>query len=75
MRAGSSGEPCTCEDLNNANITCVSDRKNFDNFLWSTITVFQVRLKSYPTCKPFINCTIIGFNALNIVSTLACMPS
>ncbi|KAG1673043.1 Voltage-dependent T-type calcium channel subunit alpha-1G [Nymphon striatum] len=42
MRAGSSGETCTCEEQTNANITCVSDRKNFDNFLWSTITVFQI---------------------------------
>lgn len=41
------GTICTCKELADDELasTCLCDRKNFDNFLWALITVFQVRLK------------------------------
>lgn len=45
--------PCTCEDLRSPHITCACNRKNFNNFLWATMTVFQVTPKFFllNTCK------------------------
>lgn len=33
---------CTCDEILNPNITCTCNRKHFNNFLWATMTVFQV---------------------------------
>ncbi|XP_023238303.1 voltage-dependent T-type calcium channel subunit alpha-1H-like [Centruroides sculpturatus] len=38
---------CNCEDLRSDPTQCSCDRKQFDNILWATVTVFQVRI----TCK------------------------
>lgn len=35
---------CTCEELRKRDAYCLCDRMNFDNFLWATVTVFQVRI-------------------------------
>lgn len=35
---------CTCEELRKRDAYCLCDRMNFDNFLWATVTVFQVRM-------------------------------
>ncbi|GFO41852.1 voltage-dependent t-type calcium channel subunit alpha [Plakobranchus ocellatus] len=34
--------PCSCKDRENATLGCVCDRANFDNLIWSLVTVFQV---------------------------------
>ncbi|RWS27058.1 Voltage-dependent T-type calcium channel subunit alpha-1G-like protein, partial [Leptotrombidium deliense] len=35
--------PCTCDELlSPETVTCVCDRKNFNNFLWALVTVFQI---------------------------------
>nr|QDD67334.1 ion channel protein [Tetranychus cinnabarinus] len=36
------GSPCSCRDILNKNLTCICDRKRFDNFLWALVTVFQI---------------------------------
>ncbi|XP_053202085.1 voltage-dependent T-type calcium channel subunit alpha-1G-like isoform X3 [Panonychus citri] len=36
------GSPCSCEDILNSTVTCICDRKRFDNFLWALVTVFQI---------------------------------
>ncbi|RWS11836.1 voltage-dependent T-type calcium channel subunit alpha-1G-like protein, partial [Dinothrombium tinctorium] len=42
-KADGNKEPCTCDDiLNPETVTCVCDRKNFNNFLWALVTVFQI---------------------------------
>lgn len=33
---------CTCAEISNKLPDCVCDRKHFNNFLWATVTVFQV---------------------------------
>uniref|UniRef100_A0A915K176 Ion transport domain-containing protein n=1 Tax=Romanomermis culicivorax TaxID=13658 RepID=A0A915K176_ROMCU len=38
----SDGSQCTCKDLRDPKITCICARKNFDNFLHSSLTVFQI---------------------------------
>ncbi|XP_076326543.1 voltage-dependent T-type calcium channel subunit alpha-1G-like isoform X2 [Tachypleus tridentatus] len=34
--------PCTCVELQNTSVSCVCDRKNFNSFLWATVTVFEI---------------------------------
>lgn len=34
---------CTCPEIVNKHPQCECDRKHFNNFLWATVTVFQVR--------------------------------
>jgi hypothetical protein len=34
---------CTCEMIVTNDERCECDRKHFNNFLWATVTVFQVR--------------------------------
>lgn len=34
---------CTCIEISLKHPDCVCDRKHFNNFLWATVTVFQVR--------------------------------
>lgn len=33
---------CTCAEIVSKHPSCECDRKHFNNFLWSTVTVFQV---------------------------------
>lgn len=35
--------PCNCKELLQTNITCACSRKNFDTFVHSSLTVFQVQ--------------------------------
>lgn len=35
---------CRSQNWREDKVPCVCDRKNFNNFLWATVTVFQVRL-------------------------------
>ncbi|KAF0300394.1 Voltage-dependent T-type calcium channel subunit alpha-1I [Amphibalanus amphitrite] len=41
MRRDGTG-PCECRRLHDMDPNCICQRKNFDNFLWSTVTVFQI---------------------------------
>lgn len=34
---------CGCEKLLEHDPKCICDRKHFNNILWATVTVFQVR--------------------------------
>lgn len=34
---------CTCPEIVSKHPQCECDRKHFNNFLWATVTVFQVR--------------------------------
>ncbi|XP_076312220.1 voltage-dependent T-type calcium channel subunit alpha-1G-like [Tachypleus tridentatus] len=34
--------PCTCVELQDPSISCICDRKNFNSFLWATVTVFEI---------------------------------
>ncbi|RUS89209.1 hypothetical protein EGW08_003019, partial [Elysia chlorotica] len=36
------GSTCSCNDRRNVSLGCVCDRANFDNLIWSLVTVFQV---------------------------------
>lgn len=35
---------CTCPEIISKHPLCECDRKHFNNFLWATVTVFQVSL-------------------------------
>uniref|UniRef100_T1DC41 Voltage-dependent T-type calcium channel subunit alpha n=2 Tax=Entelegynae TaxID=74971 RepID=T1DC41_CUPSA len=41
-RRGDGRGMCTCEELQKPEAYCHCDRMNFDNFLWATVTVFQI---------------------------------
>ncbi|XP_035217562.1 voltage-dependent T-type calcium channel subunit alpha-1H-like [Stegodyphus dumicola] len=41
-RRGDGRGMCTCEELQKPDAYCHCDRMNFDNFLWATVTVFQI---------------------------------
>ncbi|KAG8180483.1 hypothetical protein JTE90_026642 [Oedothorax gibbosus] len=41
-RRGDGRGMCTCEELQKPEPYCHCDRMNFDNFLWATVTVFQI---------------------------------
>ncbi|GFY59877.1 uncharacterized protein TNIN_266721 [Trichonephila inaurata madagascariensis] len=46
-RRGDGRGMCTCEELQKPDPHCLCDRMNFDNFLWATVTVFQVRIQRF----------------------------
>jgi hypothetical protein len=39
---------CTCPEIISKHPLCECDRKHFNNFLWATVTVFQVSLVAAP---------------------------
>lgn len=39
---------CTCPEIISKHPLCECDRKHFNNFLWATVTVFQVSLAADP---------------------------
>lgn len=39
---------CTCPEIIAKHPLCECDRKHFNNFLWATVTVFQVSLVFAP---------------------------
>lgn len=39
---------CTCPEIIAKHPLCECDRKHFNNFLWATVTVFQVSLVFRP---------------------------
>ncbi|GFS67407.1 voltage-dependent T-type calcium channel subunit alpha-1H [Nephila pilipes] len=41
-RRGDGRGMCTCEEIQKPEPHCLCDRMNFDNFLWATVTVFQI---------------------------------
>lgn len=38
---------CTCPEIISKHPLCECDRKHFNNFLWATVTVFQVSLDPF----------------------------
>ena len=48
---------CTCPEIVGKHPLCECDRKHFNNFLWATVTVFQVSLVFTPPICP--DCKVV----------------
>lgn len=63
---------CTCPEIVSKHPQCECDRKHFNNFLWATVTVFQVRTEIKHITNPCIvlMLSIIIFKRQHFFSSL-----
>lgn len=53
---------CTCPEIIAKHPLCECDRKHFNNFLWATVTVFQVSLVfALPPSVPIVRLLKLNF--------------
>lgn len=63
---------CTCPEIVSKHPLCECDRKHFNNFLWATVTVFQVRTETKHYQIPYVIFAVLMMNFIvSITSTLS----
>ena len=55
------GLSCSCKDRRNVSVGCVCDRANFDNLIWSLVTVFQVLVLTPPSGRHLCSAAVTFF--------------